>query len=403
VRVGRVPGGPGLPGRLLTSLMVLGSAAWLVVAFGWFRGVGRVRMLREVARNLDPVDRYPSVSVVVAARDEEAGIGEALRSVLDQDYPGPLEVLAVDDRSTDRTGQLIAGLAAERPGRLRPLRVDRLPEGWLGKNHALYRGAKKAGGEWLLFTDADVTFAPDCIKDAIHYATSENFDHLTLSPALISRGVALKSFVAAFVLIFEVTQRPWLAPGPGTKEAVGVGSFNLLRREAYLMAGTHAAIRLRPDDDMRLARLLKESGYSQGVAYGTGSLSVEWHTNLAGAVRGLEKSIFPGIGYRLSMVLLAALLLSSTNIAPFAGILLARRPALRLLFAADVFAVVAMYAYGPRVSGSAVSPLYAALHPFGTGVFVYAMLRSACVTLARGGIEWRGTFYPLRNLRGGTP
>ncbi|HVD35333.1 MAG TPA: glycosyltransferase [Rubrobacter sp.] len=395
-----MPGGVKTIRSIGTLLVALSSVAWLTAAFGWLRGAGCIPVLREAARSSGPIDQYPSVSVVVPARDEEAGVGEALRSILDQDYPGRLEVVAVDDRSADRTGDIIARLAAKWPGRLKMLRVESLPDGWLGKNHALYRGAEKAGGEWLLFTDADVRFAPGCIEDAIHYALAEDLDHLTLSPELVSRGVALKSFVAAFVLIFGVTQRPWRAQDPQSEEAVGVGAFNLLKREAYLQAGTHEAIRLRPDDDMKLAKLIKEAGYSQGVAYGTGSVSVEWHESLAGAVRGLEKSIFPGVGYRLSMILLACILLFSTNVLPFFGVILARRLATRLLFGADVLAVVAMYAHGPRASGSALSPLYAALHPFGIGVFIYAALRSACVALAKGGIEWRGTFYPLRLLKG---
>lgn len=356
-------------------------------------------MLREAPAAGKQIDRYPCVSVVVAARDEEAGVGEALGSVLDQTYPGSLEVLAIDDRSTDGTGEIVSGLAAQRPDRLRPLKVDRLPDGWLGKNHALFRGAEEAGGEWLLFTDADVRFSPDCVEQAIRYAKNENLDHLTLAPELLSRGVALKSFVTAFTFVFGVTQRPWRAPDPRAREAVGVGSFNLLKREAYLRAGTHTAIRLRPDDDMRLAKLLKEAGYSQAVAYGTGCLSVEWHQTLGGAVKGLEKSIFPGVDYRLSAIVAASLLLFLTNVWPFAGVVLARRRAMRLLFGADVLAVLAMYAYGPRVSGVALSPLYTALHPFGIGVFIYAALRSAYVALAKGGIEWRGTFYPLRVLK----
>jgi hypothetical protein len=87
-------------------------------------------------------------------------------------------------------------------------------------------------------------------------------------------------------------------------------------------------------------------------------------------------------------------------LAAVAGVFLARRRPMRLLFGADVLAVLAMYAYGPRVSGYALPPLYAALHPFGMGTFIYAALRSAYVALAKGGIEWRGTFYPLRVLKG---
>jgi glycosyltransferase involved in cell wall biosynthesis len=386
-----------------TGLTVLGSLAWLAAVAGWFRGARRVPVLREAAEAREPIDRYPVVSVVVAARNEEAGVGEALGSVLDQDYPGSLEVLAVNDRSTDRTGGIIAGLAAQRPDRLRPLEIDELPEGWLGKNHALYRGAAEAEGEWLLFTDADVRFSPDCVGLAIRYAENRGLDHLALAPELLSRGVALKSFVTAFTFVFGVTQRPWRASDPNAKEAVGVGSFNLLKRDAYLRAGTHEAIRLRPDDDMRLARLLKEAGYSQGVAYGTGCVSVEWHQTLGGAVKGLEKSIFPGVDYRLSAIVAASLLLFLTNIWPFFGVFLARRRAMRLLFGTDVLAVLTMYAYGPRVSGYSLPPSYAVLHPFGMGTFIYAAFRSAYVALAKGGIEWRGTFYPLHLLKGDDP
>ena len=131
---------------LWTALAVLGSLAWLAAVAGWFRGARQVPILREVAEE-KPLDHYPSVSVVVAARDEEAGVSEALGSILDQNYPGSLEVRVVDDRSTDMTGEIIAGLAARRPDRLEPLQIDRLPDGWLGKNHALYRGAEEAGGE----------------------------------------------------------------------------------------------------------------------------------------------------------------------------------------------------------------------------------------------------------------
>jgi glycosyltransferase involved in cell wall biosynthesis len=394
---------PGKTIRFLgTLLVVLSSVAWLAAVAGWIRGARRVPVLREAAEVQKPIDRYPSVSVVVAARDEEAGVGAALGSVLDQDYPGSLEVVAVNDRSTDRTGTIIADLAAKRPDRLRPLEVEVLPEGWLGKNHALYRGAAEAGGEWLLFTDADVRFSPDCLELAMRYAEIERLDHLALAPELLSRGVALKSFVTAFTFVFGVTQRPWRASDPDAREAVGVGSFNLLKTEAYHRAGTHRAIRLRPDDDMRLARLLKDAGYSQDVAYGAGCVSVEWHQTLGGAVKGLEKSIFPGVDYKLSAIVAASLLLFLTNIWPFAGVFLARRRAMRLLFGADVLAVLTMYAYGPRVSGYSLPLPYAALHPFGMGTFIYAALRSAYVTLVMGGIQWRGTFYPLRLLKGDT-
>ena len=386
-------------GRLGLGVAALLSALWFGVAADWFRGSGRVPVLANLRGTGSKPDDYPSVSVVVAARDEREAVESALRSLLEQDYPGRLEVIAVDDRSTDGTGDVMTGLAARMPGRLRHLRVDRLPEGWLGKNHALWLGAGEAEGGWLLFTDADVRFETDCVRLAVRHALDEGFDHLALAPELVSRGTVLKSFVAAFSLVFEVTQRPWRVSDPEAKESVGVGAFNLVRREAYEGAGTHGAVRMRPDDDLRLGRALKEAGFRQGVAYGTGTVWVEWHRSLAGAVRELGKSMFPGVDYRLSAALLASLGLFATNVLPFFGVFLARRALTRLLFGADVLVLFAMYARGARRSGT---PAYlAALHPFGASALIFAMLRSTYKTLVRGGIEWRGTFYPLETLRRG--
>jgi len=387
-------------GRFGLGVAALLSALWFGMAAGWFRGSGRVPVLTNLRGTGSKLDDHPSVSIVVAARDEKEAVEAALQSLLEQDYPGHLEVIAVDDRSSDGTGEVMAGLAARMPGRLRHLRVDSLPAGWLGKNHALWLGSGEAEGGWLLFTDADVRFEPDCVRLAVRHAVNEGLDHLALAPELVSRGMALKSFVAAFVLIFEVTQRPWRVSDPEAKESVGVGAFNLVRREeAYEGAGTHRAVRMRPDDDLRLGRILKEAGFRQGVAYGTGTVRVEWHRTLAGAVRGLGKSMFPGVDYRLSAALLASLGLFATNVLPFFGVFFARRAATRLLFGADVLVLFAMYARGAQRSGA---PAYlAALHPFGAAALIFAMLRSTYKTLAQGGIEWRGTFYPLETLRRG--
>lgn len=260
----------------------------------------------------------------------------------------------MDDRSTDGTGGVLAGISAEAPDRLKPLRVDELPAGWLGKNHAPGLGA--AEGEWLLFTDADVRFSPGTVGRAVRYALDEGLDHLTLAPELVSRGMALRCFVAAFVLPFEVTQRPWRAADPAAREAVGVGTFNLVRREAYARAGTHAAIRMRLDD-MRLTKLLKKTGFRQGTAYGAGLVRVEWHETLAGAVGGLEKSMFLGVDYRPSAASLASLALFATNVLPFLGMILARRTATRLLYGSNAALVFAMYAGGGGPGSRRTTPL----------------------------------------------
>jgi cellulose synthase/poly-beta-1,6-N-acetylglucosamine synthase-like glycosyltransferase len=377
-------------------LAALGSLVWLGLCLQWLLGIRKIPVLEDVL-GTDLVDRNPALSVILAARDEERSVGESLPSMLAQVYSGMIEVLAVNDRSTDRTGEILEELATKHPDRLRVLDVESLPDGWLGKTHALYAGATQARGEWLLFTDADVIFTPSCTDKAVRYATTNGLDHLTLPPEIVCRSVLLRSFVAAFTLVFEMTQRPWRVGDPQAQEHVGVGAFNLIRKDAYEWSGTHRAIRMRPDDDMKLAKLLKRHGFRQGVAYGVGLISVEWHQTLPDAVRGLSKSMFSGLDYRIGATVAGVLMLLLTNVLPVFGLF--SRKTTGTLCRLNILSTFLVYAYRARLFGDDTPWWYAVLHPLGICVFIYAMLRSASTTLAGGGIEWRGTRYPLKDLK----
>jgi hypothetical protein len=222
-----------------------------------------------------------------------------------------------------------------------------------------------------------------------------------LVPEILCRGVLLRGFIAVFALVFEMTQRPWRARDPLTREHVGVGAFNLIRADTYENIGTHQAIRMRPDDHMKLAKLVKGHGFRQGVAYGTGLLAVEWHRTLQGAVRGLSKSMFPAVDYRIDATVVGVVLLLLTNVVPVFGLF--SRGAVRILCGGGFLSTYFLYAYRSEHSRVGTPWWYATLHPLGVCVFVYAMLRSACTTLAGGGIEWRGTRYPLGSLKGSPP
>ena len=382
--------------RTFGYLASLGSLVWLALSFQWLRGIRKIPVLEDVLET-DLVDRNPALSIILAARDEERSVNESVVSMLAQDYSGLLEVIAVNDRSTDRTGEILEELATKHPDRLRISNVESLPEGWLGKTHALYTGAARATGEWLLFTDADVIFSTDCTEKAVRYATSSGLDHLTLPPEIVCRSVLLRSFVAAFTLVFEMTQRPWRVGDPQAQEHVGVGAFNLIRKDAYERSGTHRAIRMRPDDDMKLAKLLKRHGFRQGVAYGAGLISVEWHQTLPDAVRGLSKSMFSSLDYRIGATVAGVLMLLLTNVLPIFGLF--SRNLTGTLCRLNFLSTFLLYAYRVSHFGHETPWWYAVLHPFGICVFIYAMLRSASTTLAGGGIEWRETRYPLKELK----
>jgi glycosyltransferase involved in cell wall biosynthesis len=340
----------------------------------------------------------PLVSVVVAARDEAHTIADGLRSLRALGGPAgrdAVEVVVVDDRSADGTGDVARRAAAGDP-RVRVVRVDALPDGWLGKTHALERGAAAARGEWLLFTDADVVFAPDALPRLLGLAAARGADFLAAGPSLELRTWPLALVVNHFVIAFLLYTRPWRVGDPRAREAVGVGACNLVRASAYRAAGGHVPVRLRPDDDVALARALKRAGARLAFAHGGRMLRVAWYDSLGAFARGLEKNAYAGVEYRLWLAAAGVAATVAAYVGPLAGVVLAGGAA-RWLFAAAALAQLAMYAdVGAR---GRTRPWLAPLYAAAALGFAWVIARAVWLTVRRGGVEWRGTRYPLALLR----
>jgi len=381
---------------VLTVLAALTLLLWWALTLDWALGVRSMAHLRDVTE-VEP-GALPPVSVIIAARDEEATLGPTLTALEAQQVPG-FEVVVVDDRSRDGT-LAVARAAASRDPRVRVVQVRDLPAGWLGKTHALQVGAEVARGDWLLFTDADVRFAPGAVARALAYAGERELDHLVVLPRLRARGPLLQSFVAAFGLLFAIHTRPWRARRPGSRAAIGIGAFALVRRSVYDAVGGHAAIRLRPDDDLRLGRLLKRRGFRQEALFGADDVAVEWYPDVSTAVKGLEKNAFAGMGYSVWRVAGLVIALLVTNVMPFAALPFVTG-APRVLFGLVVATVAFVYAYdAPRSRHRA---WLFVLHPLGTALLAAAAAGSAWAALRTGEVEWRGTRYSLEELRRGGP
>lgn len=360
------------------------------------RGGTSLRRLEDVAPPAGEHER-PSVSVVVAARNEERHVETALRSLLAQADAdgGGMEVIVVDDRSVDRTGAILERMAAEHPA-LRVLHVAELPAGWLGKNHALWMGARAARGELLLFTDADVVMAPGAIRRAAAHLVRGGRDHLALAPAVVMPGRLLQAFGVAFGIFFSLATRPWRVSDPRSRAHVGVGAFNLVRASAYRAMGTHRAIAMRPDDDLKLGKLVKKHGFGQEFLVGAPDVSVEWYATLGEAVDGLKKNAFAGLEYRVSWVVLATVAHAFLFLWPYVGLVVSEGPA-RWLYAASVVLLLLMFVGAAQSQGVPLTD--AVLFPVASAVFLFVVWNATVWTLARGGIEWRGTHYPLAELR----
>jgi glycosyltransferase involved in cell wall biosynthesis len=378
----------------LLILTAISALFWLGGGLQLYAGVRRLRGLEEVEPK--PDDALPAVTVIAAAKDEATRAEQAARSLLAIDYPR-LEIVIVDDRSTDGTGAILDRVAAEDP-RLRVIHLTSLPEGWIGKCHALARGEETARGEWILFTDADVEQSVDALRRAVTYAIEVGADHLAVGLDAEVEGLGEAIFIGYFLAIFFLSQRPWNAPNPRSKDHIGIGAFNLVRREAYERAGGHAALRMELLDDLALGAIVKRSGGRSVFALPDGMVRTRWHVGARGLIRGVEKNAFAGLDFRPWYAIYAVVLQVLTSLVPLAGLLSGDTwtRAFAILAWSGVFLV-----YTTTSNYAQVRWWQAVFMPVGGLLFGYAILRSTYLALRRGGIVWRGTFYPLAELRKG--
>ncbi|MGH9734695.1 MAG: glycosyltransferase [Candidatus Acidiferrales bacterium] len=377
-----------------TALFGLIAFLWALQSIEIARGVRLVPHLKDVP----PADGpgLPKISILVAARDEAKKLPQALASFLAVDY-ADYEVVAVDDRSTDETPKIMDAAASEHPI-LKVVHVESLPEGWLGKPHALQEAYEHSTGEWLVFTDADVYFAPDVLRRAIAVALENHWDHLTL----LGRAEMFRFFekitMTFFGFGFVIGTKPWQAHNPKSRGYLGVGAFQMVRRSSYEAMGMHRKLRMEVIDDMKLGKLVKEAGFTSGAVRAGESVSVHWHDGVRNIVRGTTKNFFATSGFSLPRTLFRILGLLLMCVFPFCALAFVHGWAR----AFDIIAVaLPMIADGEAAREFGVSRLWGLSLPIGALIFVWMLGRSMVVTLRQGGIEWRGTFYPLKDLKSG--
>ena len=376
-------------------LLLAAAVGWTAIALGalWLRF--RVPKLGADA-GIASAGATP-VSVVVAARDEAAAVEAAIESLLKQEYPD-LTVVAVDDRSRDATGSILDRLTARDP-RLAVIHIRDLPAGWLGKNHAHHVGAAAARGEWILFTDGDVLFAPDTLARCVAYAEANGVDHLVAFPHFIAPHRLERAFVASFGLFVSMRFQPWGLRRAGSRAFIGIGAFNLVRRSAYASIGGHARLPLEVLDDAKLGMILRRSGFRQAAVDSEGRVRVRWNAGFRETVAGLLKNSYAAIEWQPALAVAAALAFAVQLLAPLAG-LAAAAGGLRGLAAYSV-AVATLLHVGAvrRVAGG--NGLEGLAWPVAGAALLAVSLAGPLLATLRGGIDWRGTRYRLADLRRG--
>ena len=383
-----------------TTLIFSGTAALFVamtIAALWhLRWVRRLPALEALAAEERPkplCEKRVQCSVVIAARDEEERIEQTIRHLLAQ-RGVEAEFVVVDDRSTDRTSEILRRLAQE-DARVQVKRVDVLPDGWLGKCHACHVGANAATGDWILFTDADCWLKPDVIARAVRVTERDRAAHVTMSPGTVIESLGAR----AWHLLFLTSLLNWFSGvnRDRPRSYIGIGAFNLVRAAAYRQCGGYEALRLTVVDDVKLGLLLRRAGKRTRAFLGVDDVECHWGITVGSMVKIMEKNYFAALDFRLGLVLagsVAVILVFSILVLGLltgtaAGLAAAFSP-LALILPAGILA--------RRLGWSWPCAVYT---PFMFPVFLYALLNSTWVTMRQGGIRWRDTFYSLDTLRAG--
>ncbi|MCC7374464.1 MAG: glycosyltransferase family 2 protein [Verrucomicrobiales bacterium] len=382
------------------SLIFFGTTAFFVCGacvlmwhLKWMRRLPSLEQLGQVDKSSK--GEPARCSIVVAARDEESRIGETVRRLLAQGgVEVEVEVIVVNDRSRDRTGEILQSWA-KADSRLRVVNIEHLPDGWLGKCHACHVGARAARGEWILFTDADCWSKPDLLCRALRVAAREQADHVTLTAGTAVAGPGLH----AGSVLFHLSLANWISGVNRDlpNSYLGIGAFNLVRAEAYRQCGGYEALRLTVLDDVRLGLLLRRAGKRTRAFLGGDDVEAHWGTWLWNVVGIMEKNYFAALEFRtlpaLGLIAFLGALVGVVVLGAVWGTVAGWGAALSPFCLAIPGAIVAR-----RMGWSGWVSLGV---PFAIPVFLCALVNSTYRTLSNGGVRWRETFYSIKTLRAG--
>ncbi len=384
----------------LVVLKVIGVLTATLWCLCWCRAWWHSRQYIDIPINLSPEEgnlgALPPLSVLIPACNEAASIELTALGLLEQTYTN-LQLILINDRSTDETGAIIDRLAAENE-KITAIHIDVLPDGWLGKVHALHVATEQAAGEWLLYTDADVHFEPNALVELMQFAQAHEIDHLAGLPRMKPSGVLLEIAIAAFYtssMFFVSAKRVANVDDP---LAVGVGALNLVRASALKQTKGFEWLKMETIDDVGLGLMMKRGGGRAMVARAVEQISLEWYQDITEMAGGLEKNS-PGLT-KYSLVR-ATGLLAILPVTVFGFVCTFYLPLISLVavWAATIlFPVLFMSTFSRQSSLSRMSFF---LFPVGLTMLWFIFARALLLLWSRGGVQWRGTQYGIEQLRSG--
>jgi chlorobactene glucosyltransferase len=344
----------------------------------------------------------PSVSIIVPMRNEEKNIRRCIGSLLSQNYPN-FEIIAVDDRSKDSTLDILKEIAF-RHNNLQVIEGNPVPEGWVGKNYALWQGVKRAKGDWLLFVDADTVSEPYMLTSVIKYVVENKIDTLSISPFQV-----LETFwervIQPVVLCFIYYAFPYREINdPKSKIAAANGQFILIRKSVYKAIGGHLAVKNNIVEDVALANLVKGSGYRLHFVRGKRLMKTRMYTDFSEIWEGWTKNLFFELGRKWRQVILSIAILLAWGFIPpilfiwsvvnvfFQGTY--TLPSLLILAESALLMVLIIYNSWRQSSKLfAIPSYYSFTVPLGILIYIAIILSSTYKVASGMGVTWKERVY----------
>ena len=346
------------------------------------------------------IKELPLISVIIPARNEEDNIGACLLSVVNQDYHN-LEIIVVDDRSTDRTLEIAKGFAVSDP-RIKVIHVADLPKGWTGKNHAIYKGAPHAKGDLLLFVDADTEHDPNCVTASVAYFERNNLDALSIEPHFEWTGFIQKLAFSVFTLITACLFPVFVVNAKGSKLALSNGQYIMMKKEVYKKIGGHEKIKDRILEDLAIIENVKAAGFHYNLAIGTDVVTVKMYKDIASFWQGWSRILFLALDRNYLGVIVLYILAMITSLFPFVVLatslfpLVAGLPVMNPILILDLIVIAMMMLTAGFVNWIfRMNPFYALLHPLAIIGGMAIMGNSMWLSLHKKEITWKGTTYRI--------
>lgn len=375
---------------IITGYVILFCLGWCVFCVQVLRNIISAPLFEKLHPSFP--DSWPTLSIVISACNEAESIKQAVSTLLKQDYPD-YEIILVNDRSTDETEKIINEIA-KKDTRIKPVHIKELPPQWLGKTHAFHIATQRAAGEWILYTDADVHFKQGTLKKAIALALEKKVEHIALLPKPATNSFWLEVLIRTFGLTFLHITKAHNINKPGSNAYIGVGAFNMVKKDALAKTKGFEWLRMEVGDDLGLGLMLHNAGIKTYFALAFNYITLVWYPSIKKMIQGLEKE---GAFFSFTNMVFMCLIVWLSVCAPLVAILCFK---ISYLWVFGVFAFLSLLLCAIAGNIKFKDTILPSLCiPIGQIILSVILLRSTFLCKLRGGIIWRGTLYKTEDLK----